>query len=285
MHWIQLAEEDDGTLATQLATPTAADYEALTRCVCEGIKFAIDQEDRGAFRVGDYILRPGKIIDQHTREKLEREDKMNMRMESSADSMIREIPRMVIPQNDCALNDKSTFYGNDISLNIVNEDLAQKNNTCMIAQYTVNVRRIVVKQWYDLYTSRHGQPPPNDIPLHELPPASIGAIFMCDGQPAANLSSVIAADNMRYYRGRDVDPEMLDLLEIFPHHKNNDKGSAFDRWFEKMNQRVGYLGKGRRSSILFGKFMALPGAFHAGMKLHNCCSIMFGNFAKQFFAS
>ena len=87
--WLRLVEEDDGLLAKQLVTPSTADYEALTHCVCEGIRFAIDSEDRGAFRVGDYILRPGKIINQATRDKLERDDARNQEMDYATDSTVR----------------------------------------------------------------------------------------------------------------------------------------------------------------------------------------------------
>ena len=41
----------------------------------------------------------------------------------------------------------------------------------------------------------------------------------------------------------------------------------------------------KEKNILNGKFMAFPGGFHAGMKFHNCCGIMFENYVKHFFAA
>ena len=32
--WMVLVEDDDGSLAAELATQTAANYQALTHCVC-----------------------------------------------------------------------------------------------------------------------------------------------------------------------------------------------------------------------------------------------------------
>ena len=62
-------------------------------------------------------------------------------------------------------------------------------------------------------------------------------------------------------------------------------GTAFDHWFKEVNKWTEFLGKGKSALIFCGKFMALPGAFHAGLKLHNYCGIMFGNFVKHFMSA
>ena len=69
--------------------------------------------------------------------------------------------------------------------------------SCMTAQYTMNVWRKTMQKWYENYVESNAAPPPTHISIQELPPAIIGAILICDGQPAANVSSVIAADNMK----------------------------------------------------------------------------------------
>ncbi|KAL7549786.1 hypothetical protein ACHAWF_015642 [Thalassiosira exigua] len=112
--WLELVEADEGSLAKELVTPTAVDYEALTpHTLCA----------RG----------------NQTREKLEAEDRQNEReRRSTRDSTLREIPLIVTPTSEgssirAPVKDKSTFYGDDISLNIINEDLARKQSTTMIA--------------------------------------------------------------------------------------------------------------------------------------------------------
>ncbi|KAL7554933.1 hypothetical protein ACHAWF_018487 [Thalassiosira exigua] len=162
------------------------------------------------------------------------------------DAAVREIPPMVAPVADYSpTKDKSSFCGENISLNIINDNLAWKQSPSMIAQYTINVHRQVVKSWYeyDAYSSCHGHTPPINIPLSQLPPVAIGEIFMCYGQPAANLSSVvIAADNSKFFRGINVDPEVLDLVELFPHNEKSDTGSAFGRWYKIIRLRIAGLG-------------------------------------------
>ena len=108
---------------------------------------------------------------------------------------------------------------------------------------------------------------------------------MCDGQPAATLSSVVAADNRRFYLD-DADDEELpfDLDALFPHRKSNST-SEFSKWFCRINLQCGFLGVGKHNSIFDGKFMALPGGFHATMKTHNCRGMMFGNIVHNFFGA
>ena len=91
----------------------------------------------------------------------------------------------------------SSFYGYDISLNFMKADLAKKKTTCMIADYIWNIRKKNIKDWYDKYVASNSNDMPHSDPINlvALPPASIGAFFMCDGQPAAQLSSMIATDD------------------------------------------------------------------------------------------
>eukprot|EP00956_Cyclotella_meneghiniana_P029732 scaffold72977_cov87-Cyclotella_meneghiniana.AAC.2 len=63
----------------------------------------------------------------------------------------------------------------------------------MIAQYTWDLRRQLIK--------KHDTPPQTDINLNDLPPSILGSFFMCDGQPAFQLSNIIAIDNRRFYCG------------------------------------------------------------------------------------
>ena len=179
----------------------------------------------------------------------------------------------------------SAFYGSDITLNCVEVDLSKKPTICMISDYTWNVRKMILKKFYD-ESCAFNEPPSPMMELNDLPPASIGAFFMCNGQPAAQLLSIIAADNQRYYLGRNEVPFPEDL---FPERSCRDRNenSDFDKWFHQINCRVGFLGPGKlgSKSRFYGKFIAFPGAFHAGMKLHNCSGMMFGNFLEAFFGA
>ncbi|KAL7540626.1 hypothetical protein ACHAXR_010257 [Thalassiosira sp. AJA248-18] len=253
--WLELVEADhDNTLAAEIVTPTDADYETLTHCVCEGIHYAIDLVVNDAIKVDGHILRVGKIIEL---EDAKNEPTNNQNM--TTDAVLREMPRMATPREDGDINNRQSDGGH----------------------YPAGLNHC----WYNEYTESNGYPPPMDIDTQELPPAYIGAFFMCDGQPAANLSSVIAADNMHFYSGQRAETDAFDLEELFPHHDSQNKGIPFDKWLDAIDKRVGFLGSGSGKSVLNGKFMAFPGGFHAGMKLHNCCGIMFGNYVKHFFAA
>jgi len=63
----------------------------------------------------------------------------------------------------------------------------------MIAQYTLDTHRKVLKLWYEKHKNDT-----NIRSIEILPAAVIGAFFICDGQPAAQLSKIIAADKRKY---------------------------------------------------------------------------------------
>ena len=70
-------------------------------------------------------------------------------------------------------------------------------------------------------------PPLESIELSNLPPASISAFFMFDVQPAAQLSSMIAADNQRFYLGKS-DAPFPD--ELFPDKADSNTDEEFEKW-------------------------------------------------------
>ncbi len=72
---------------------------------------------------------------------------------------------------------------------------------------------------------------------------------MWDGHPAANLSSVIATNNSKFYCNKDVDPDILDLIELLPYHEKSHSGTVFDHWFKAINRRIRFWGKGKSKSI------------------------------------
>jgi hypothetical protein len=83
----------------------------------------------------------------------------------------------------------SDFYGNDVTLNPVSADLSKKQSVYMISQNCWDLRRNIIKKWYDEFVEKNGEPPSDEIDMQLLPPAMTGAFFMCDGQPAAQLSA------------------------------------------------------------------------------------------------
>ena len=106
---------------------------------------------------------------------------------------------------------------------------------------------------------------------------------MCDGQPAAQLSSMIDADNQQLYQGKKETP-FPD--ELFPDNIDSKKNDDFEDWFNSINSRFGFIGKGKSDdtgSRFYIKCMVFPGGFHARLKLHNCCGMIFGNFLQVFF--
>ena len=109
---------------------------------------------------------------------------------------------------------------------------------------------------------------------------------MRDGQPAAQLSKMIATDNRCFYCGNKNSPLEEDLFPDDPDPEPED--SEFMEWLHCMDRKCGHLGKGharRNCSRFAGKFMAFFGGFHAGMKLHNCRGMMFSNIDTLFFGA
>ena len=74
-----------------------------------------------------------------------------------------------------------------MTLNPVKADLVKKQTTCMIADYTWRVRRKIMKKWWN--DNKSTLPDDGSLP-ENLPAASLGAFFMCDGQPANQLMSL-----------------------------------------------------------------------------------------------
>ena len=164
------------------------------------------------------------------------------------------------------------FYGHDTTLNSVMADLSKKSSTCMIAHNIMRVRRKILKSWWDEH---------KDDTDAELPAALLGGFFMCDGQPAAQMSQWLSIDNRKYYLG----DKYAELPDLFPDDTDDDKDEDFDKWLNEMDSKYGFLGPGSSNntgSRFSGKFYAFPGGFHAGMKLHNSRGRMFENILSKF---
>ena len=157
--------------------------------------------------------------------------------------------------DDVSTHRTNPFYGNNITLNPVKADLGKKQTTCAILHYVWSVRKKVLTDWYKEYEKEHMHPPPLDIDISELPPAYVGAIFMCDGQPAAKISSIIAADNRSFYLGK-TDATFPD--ELFPDESDKDKNTEFDEWFHAINSHFGFVGKSHSIWQVHGIPRSLP---------------------------
>ncbi|KAL7523895.1 hypothetical protein ACHAWF_001594 [Thalassiosira exigua] len=141
----------------------------------------------------------------------------------------------------------------------------------MIAKYVWSLREKMMRKFYDEFSARNACPPPIDIELSHLPPVSIGSFFMCDGQPAAQLSKIIAADNGKYYLGKKDTPFPKNL---FPERLTKPNNEEFDKWFHSINNRFGFVGKSNSEDT---------GSQFYGLKTYNCCGMMFRNFLEVFF--
>jgi hypothetical protein len=231
-----------------------------------GIKSAIDLEINNKIAVGKEIPRAGYIINQATREQL-------FDSEIANDANDSEHP--------------SSFYRDDTTLTSVKADLAKKQTTCMIADYCWRVRHKIMKDWWN--ENKNNLPDDGSVPAN-LPAASLGAFFMCDGQPANQLMSLIAADNGMFYCNNNSP-----LPALFPedHADENDESDdesvdEFSEWLNHIDSFEGLIGSssGLESKSRFkGKFMTFFGGFHATNKLHNCRGLMFGNMISHFFSA
>ena len=306
------AEIGEDELAEEIGTVNNSDVDTLTHSVMEGIQVAIDLHVGGMIKAGQYVPRVGYIINHDTRLALaqrqiavgtdvleEQEGEIDAEdgdnngssnnNNNTADIIDRHIPESLTgPSSSTTTTNEpiNAFYGHDITVNCIKNDLAKTMTVCMILEYVNNTRRMVLEKFYKEYEEKNGVPPPADIGISELPPASLGAIFMCDGQPAAKIASIIAADNRKFYLNKD-DGNFPD--EHFPDDDSGKVKTDFDKWFIAINSQYGFLGKahskGGKSSRFCGKTYAFPGAFHSCLKLHNCCGLMFSNFLSHFFAA
>ena len=201
----------------------------------EGIQYVTELEVQDQIKVGAKVLRVVHFVCHKTRTQLEALD-VELEDQSVLDgstTIEHRLPRSFTPREDGDANSigdyitglvhgltpvnteftqddsqapKSAYYGHDITLNPVKADLSKKETTCMIFDYIWNVRRKIIKSWYTEYEENHGSTSSPSIDLAEPPPSSIGCFFMCDGQPAAQLSKLIASDNRRFYLGEKETP-------------------------------------------------------------------------------
>ena len=137
---------------------------------------------------------------------------------------------------------------------------------------------MVLKKWFGVHGNNSG------LDDTEMPIASMGSFFMCDGQPVAQLSTMIAADNWRFYLGDKNSPLDEKLFPKDPDPEEED--SDFQLWLREKDRKQGFWGSGhqrRAYSKFSGKFMAFFGGFHASMKFHNCRGMIFSNINILFF--
>ena len=135
--------------------PQTLIFDVLTHSIMEGIQLARDLVPRNGFRVNTEIPRAGYIIDFAARKALESKKAEAVDLEDGqgqADTDVikrrfsREYER---DANNLTANSPtapSRFYGHDITLNPVKADLSRKSSTCMIANYSMRVRRMILKQ-------------------------------------------------------------------------------------------------------------------------------------------
>ncbi|EJK63705.1 hypothetical protein THAOC_15623 [Thalassiosira oceanica] len=296
--WFKLVEDCDAEdemieLARDTVGSNKKDEERLAESTMESIHAAIEIIESGWLQQGKDVPRFHNFISHRTRQEYEENqyiypDAYRDHMVATTDSVnIRKIPRLHLGDRELDSREDevesvpSLFYGADTSLNVTRADLAEQGTVAMIAQYSVQVNLKVLRIWYDENPSLRNN-------LAALPPsATHGAIFMCDGQPANQISLLVSADNQRFYFGKET--EMPDVFpEGKPDEEKDEEEFQFDDWAANIRQRLpGFLGKGQASgsipSRFFGKFMAFPGAFHMGMKLSNCIGTIFNNLLRTMY--
>ena len=121
----------------------------------EGIQLARDLVLSNGVRVNMEIPRAGYIIDFATRKALESKKAETVDLEDGqgqADTDVierrfsREYERDAKTSTAKSPVAPPRFYGHDTTLNLVKADLSRKSLTCMIANYSMRVRRMILKQ-------------------------------------------------------------------------------------------------------------------------------------------
>ena len=201
-------EEED--LEKVLVDTKPSDFGILTHCVMEGIQFAWDLEMNEHVKAHQEIPMPGYIISKETGDLLESGRYLSQyddETDETADVFDRQIPREYNSHPappSVPTPAASRFYGNNTSLNPVKADLSKKASICMIARYRMQVRKQSIRCWKVVH--------PDSNSTDNLPAALIGCFFLCDGQPVAQPSKLIAIDNRKYYIGDDS----AELPDFFP---------------------------------------------------------------------
>jgi len=155
--WIDLchryrADLDEDELARKLLAVKDEDYDVLTHSVLEGIKVATDLVLNNQIKVHEVVPRAGYIISHATRIDLEKLDNENVdSIMNTADVTSRQVSRLYNRRDDVnngtsyKLPSALKFYGQDVTLNPIIADLSKKADTCMIADYTLRLRKMILK--------------------------------------------------------------------------------------------------------------------------------------------
>jgi len=171
----------------------------------------------------------------------------------------------------------SPFYGPDVTLHSAHKDLSKKSTISMIAKYVWTVHRKVLRQWYIEHIDDE-----DNTSLNVLPAVTLGGYFLCDGQPTAQFSKLANTDNRMFYLN---DKDAI-LRYLFPEYPEDNKNEELEKWLEEIDSKVGFLGKGKGTGSHFhSKFLAFPVGFHACLKLHNCCGLMFSSITEHFYCA
>ena len=118
---------------------------------------------KNQIKVGALVPRARYFDDQETREVLERK---GIQQDASIDDSTSEVVQHDLDDidadstnNDASLP-ASSFYGKDTTLNCENFDLAKKQAMCTIAQYCWDVRKMILRKFYDEYLANTDGVPP-----------------------------------------------------------------------------------------------------------------------------
>jgi hypothetical protein len=171
--WEELRKEENA--AVRLTSATAEDIDALTECVAESMKTAIEDVLNGNLGIGKSRLRSARFIDRQTKAELLSRSGVSVTEMNNGD-----VEAMI----DSEDGSSSTQVSNKqpiIVAQIIKKDLARTSTIQLIADYVVAVQEKTLSQM---------DPTERDNCLI----SKVGSFILCDGQPAAQFQTLFAED-------------------------------------------------------------------------------------------
>eukprot|EP00986_Skeletonema_menzelii_P002100 scaffold575_cov121-Skeletonema_menzelii.AAC.1 len=302
--WVDLCELDrecypeEMRLAESLVANTQADFDALTLCICFGILNARAMVIEENLAAGRCIPNPAYIVNEDTYNDVTRravaqrggtvpstaasaptvddnddqddEDEYQPSAGSDSNSEIvtRELPIHPLDPDEVDLPASTTvsnMYGDNTNLISIREDLSKLETVAAIMDFVWECRTTLLRK------SREEEP---DF----RPAAEIGCFLMCDGQPAHQITKLIAQDNRNFY--------LSDNNKV--QHINYDEDDSDEDDLQPYIERLDGYSYGEDTKVkskYHDKIFVSFGVFHATLKMHNCRGLMFVTMLDEFFSS
>jgi hypothetical protein len=197
--WVLLCKEDKGSgkLAEQIVKIKPEDVTSMSHSALENIKIAVAHALLRGFEKGQTMINTAKIIDVNTHAQLLADTPLSNMDWSSVEALVtaddasgngiivseQTMVRMAAPVEDGGVC--NTRYGDNVSLNIVKQDLSKNRTVKAMGDLVFALREKQLKEWKASAEFDEQAEPPI---------AEIGGFAMCDGKPANQMRNQIVAD-------------------------------------------------------------------------------------------